>query len=848
MQLRERMVGRRLGALALAMLLFAGGLALTAIKPAEAGVPDLGGSPNGHQDLVFDPVRPHFFMNRHLLEYPDSLYIYLEHTAYFVNINAEIQSMDLSASASFMYIADSKENCIKILDLDSLGVVSSIPLGFKPLSVKEGDAGRLFISELDGTLVKILDTDTGNMTSSFDPGYRCILEVSPDKHTLLAISVQTNPVKVSKYSISHGSASLLALDDNDLGHGFQQDAVDWVNGKLYLASSIPSGVEVVSLSTLDRLGTLSMAIPPAGVALSRDSSTVYTIGMAPGAKSSTIYAFDATDGRQIGTKLIYTESDYFALDWENKALLVGPPRFIQFFAISPTLYPWGFPGPGQVLEYSPEYVEVSLEQGLPAINGDDISVRMNDISLPHSDMIRNISAPDVLDYDIGFDLPDGKYEVVASTLWNRNLMQVNWSFFVERNSSGIGPPHLLPYEPGPNASLVEAPMIIKVDAGVQLAELNYSAEIWLDGIALTMQASPVGPTRLMANIGTIGLGQHNITSTIISDRGNDSVHWSFSYMDNITLTPLSPLPGSTLTSGPMQVEVQMSQVPAWVAISEKRIRIDGSLFPAELSVANVMSASIPASYWEQRNASGELNRQYEVTASASTTMGRVAASWEFTFATPPPPPPTIAFTPLWYKDIYNLPLAEGWEAAKDAKVGEQTVDLTIKAPVSSGFTSNVIVQHGYDITVQNNPDYLYETAMKIVDQMKGQGYPVEIMNAPANVTVSNHSAMVFTIIWHSQPELVQKAAIIVSQEHQMYWIITCTATADQYSDISPIFDHMISGFNITNEESIAERIVGDMVIYGITGAAVAVAVLVGVFFFVSKRKRGNNGGRHPPVN
>jgi hypothetical protein len=842
------MVGRRFGALALAMLLLAGGLTSTAIVPAVAIVPDPGGSPNGHQDLVFDPVRPQFFMNRHLPEYPDSLYIYLEHTAYFVNINAEIQSMDIGANGSLMYIADSKENCVKIFNLDSLEVVNSIPLGFKPLSVKAGEAGRLFISELDGTLVKIIDTGTGNMTSSFDPGYRCILELSPDKHTLLTISVQTNPVKVCKYSISNGSASLAASDDNDLGHGFQQDAVDWLNGKVYLASSTPLGVEVVSLSTLDRLGILSMDVPPTGVALSQEGSTVYTVGMAPGASSSTIYAFDTTNGRQIGTKLIYMESDYFALDWENKAVLVGPPRYIQFAAISPTLYPWGFPGPGQVLDHSPEYVEISLEQGLPAIDVDNISVRLNDISLPHSDLIRNISAPDALDFDIGFELPDGKYEVVVSTLWNGNLMQVNWSFFVEQNSSAIGPPYLLPYEPGPNASLVEAPTIIKVDAGVQLAELNYSAGIWLDEIALTVQASPAEPTRLMANIDVIGPGQHNITATIISDRGNDSVHWSFSYMESITLTPLSPLPGSILTSGPVHVEVQLSQVPAWVAISEMRIRIDGTLFSAELSVANVMSASIPTSYWEQRSASGELNGQHEVTASASTTLGPVAASWEFTIATPLPPPPTIVFTPLSYKGIYNLPLAEGWEAARDVKAGEQILDLTISGPVSNGFTSNVIVQHGYDISVRNNPDYLYETAIKIVDQMQGQGYAVEVLNAPANITVSNHSAMVFTIIWHSQPELVQKAAIIVSQEHQMYWIITCTATVGQCSDVGPIFDHMISGFNITSEVSIAERIVGDMVIYGIIGAAVAVAVLVGIFFFVSRRKRSNNGGRYPPVN
>jgi len=482
---------------------------------SEAAIGPLGYSLNGNQELFSDPTRPIVYAAD---TDGDTVHVFNATTGeemWNVTVGASPLSIDISADGRYMYVAVSGYN-VTIVDLQTRSVSNTIALAFSPISVRIGLSGRLYLTQSGGAL-DVVRESSGTLIEEIGGIGSCVLEMSPNKTTLMVLQLGSSPTPLYKYSCAGTSLVLLDQDNHDLGPNARQMAIDWANETLYLVCGSPYGVQVVSLSTLDLLGFMPATSYPGGVALSSDHTTVLcTTYSGP----DELWAF-STSNWSLVAKYKFREwaagddpVNFHAITaplTTGCVIAVGDP--VLFVNLSrPALFP-GFPRAGEGVGY--DYfgnISANIFVGIPACQFTSQVMMLDGVTV-----VSHIRNP----YMLG-ELPSpitrgGNHTLYASISWTGGSTEVNWTFTTSETE------HIVSETPAKDSVLNYVPENITI-----VLDLGYPIRQWAGGsIVLNNFYVPW----ILEN-GTINLHTYGLT---MPGKNIVSLHISFSHVDYMTL-------------------------------------------------------------------------------------------------------------------------------------------------------------------------------------------------------------------------------------------------------------------------------------------------------------------------
>jgi hypothetical protein len=176
---------------------------------------------------------------------------------------------------------------------------------------------------------------------------------------------------------------------------------------------------------------------------------------------------------------------------------------------------------------------------------------------------------------------------------------------------------------------------------------------------------------------------------------------------------------------------------------------------------------------------------------------------------------------------YDLYIPDGWTTQAEYETGGITFSLFVTGPREDDFTVNILLTNGTDYSMKEDQTYLRaQINDRFLKELEDQGVHATIYEQPTFRTVSNYTAMVFSIKWTTMP-VIQKIVIIVDEEHHRYWMFTCSAAESTYDKYSETFDTVVNSFNATSEGSgDFNPLSGDFPVLLIGGVAAGVVLVV----------------------
>src|SRR2546426_2068398 len=389
-----------------------------------------GGSINGDQEILADPVRPMIYW-----AHPDGstlsfLDAFTGNELSSVVVGQGPMSVDLSSDGTRLYVAVSGENQTTVVDVVQRTVLRVIPLGFSPLSVRSGRPDRLFVAGAQDSAIRIINETTGNVGDQVTV-VRALLEVSPDRAVLLAHSLSSSAVTLDTFEGSADRLVFRASNGSDVGENPFQTAVDWDAGRAYLVSGTPYGIVVLAVSNLTQVGWLPMGAYPQGVALMRNRHVV--IGIHRNFYDAALWIFNTTTDAErtsvpipvdpgsgyvseqsllvasevAGTVLLWTEGDLRLLTADHSVSPAGPAADSDIA---------GLPG---------FYVRARVWRGLvgPPSNTTTLAADGTTLNSVYDPFYRDVRAVAPL-------LPVGRHRVTAEIDWPGGADAVTWNFTV----------------------------------------------------------------------------------------------------------------------------------------------------------------------------------------------------------------------------------------------------------------------------------------------------------------------------------------------------------------------------------------------------------------------------------
>ena len=304
----------------------------------------------------------------------------------------------------------------------------------------------------------------------------------------------------------------------------------------------------------------------------------------------------------------------------------------------------------------------------------------------------------------------------------------------------------------------------------------------------------------------------------------------FAIRGRMSFTFLSPEPGAVLVSG-NEVAITWSCLGTMQLVDIYLLRDQGLVLQVAQNTMNDWSFEwqVPTDLEQGDNYS--LLVEWTIDDDYVCESGRLSVSAEA-------PPPVYDFMPYVREGSYNISLPAGWEISEDAVISGAKIDVMLLGPTYGGFTTNILVQSGKDITVKENEAYLQGLIKDSMDAIASMGYQVSIYEPAVFGMYSGHMGGVFSMQWNSG-EVVQKRLFVVSEEHSSYWFVTFSADGDSYQDLAPMFDQIISTFEITAEELPLGGFAGIVemaLIASVVTAIVVVGALV-TLLIMRRRKR-----------
>lgn len=184
-----------------------------------------------------------------------------------------------------------------------------------------------------------------------------------------------------------------------------------------------------------------------------------------------------------------------------------------------------------------------------------------------------------------------------------------------------------------------------------------------------------------------------------------------------------------------------------------------------------------------------------------------------------------------HPDGYSLLVPTDWTVQDNAMIGGDLIDLLVTGPNQT----NVNLLTGLDSAIDEDPDYLWDAANATIAGLSELGYEVSILEGPAPRQIDGMDAIVQTYSLDDQG-LIQEQAIIVNEDNQTWWVITCTSSTVDFDLWQPTFEEMILSFQEGGDNVAGAQV--DLLLYvSIAAVLVVLGVLVLVFYLRQKDKK-----------
>lgn len=182
---------------------------------------------------------------------------------------------------------------------------------------------------------------------------------------------------------------------------------------------------------------------------------------------------------------------------------------------------------------------------------------------------------------------------------------------------------------------------------------------------------------------------------------------------------------------------------------------------------------------------------------------------------------------------FRVPIPSEWTLEEDVSFGGSKVAAVVVGPQHDGVNTNIVLHTGRDTGIREDQRYLGSIVAEILRGVQGGSPGAFLSEAPTYLSMSGHEAVKFAMTIPGSHPFVQKAAIVVSHEHDRFWILILTVHADYLFMYNATFDKVSAGFEITLPAPSS-----NVWIWGGVAAAAAIVAVV-LLVFVTKRKKRN---------
>jgi len=198
---------------------------------------------------------------------------------------------------------------------------------------------------------------------------------------------------------------------------------------------------------------------------------------------------------------------------------------------------------------------------------------------------------------------------------------------------------------------------------------------------------------------------------------------------------------------------------------------------------------------------------------------------------------------------FRLDIPSGWSVLTNQSVGDSIVELVVLDPDDPTFATNILVDTDRDPTVFETHDYLSGIVAGTVNDIRSDDPGAHVIEVPTYRSIAGHAGVVFAIQYASQP-VIQKMAIVVSEDHGRYWILLLTTSPSLYVLWNESFNAIVDSFEITlapppQTGSTPMASAGFfLILFAVGVAAIALVLAVVVIVVVTRQKRRTSA---PPM-
>ncbi|MBI0584301.1 MAG: hypothetical protein ISF22_08755 [Methanomassiliicoccus sp.] len=803
-----------------------------------------------------------------------------------------MNSLDISKDNTMVAVGGG--NSIDIISLPALTVTKTIATAEHVLSVRFGTGDDLYVTYEEADRIDYYSVSAGVVQHSATVGYTSVLETNTDKTVLLAISSGSSAdTRIMMYGIAPGSAPAHSLTSSSFGGKLAQAAA--TNEVIYLACTNAAGVQAISLSDLTLISTLPMEQYPSGVALSRDGKVVFgasSNGAYPSGLAA-IYAFEASTGTRLSTRYVNYTAGPLASSDRDHAVVTSFPLRVE--TIGPAISPVA-PVDASVYTYTPAYVRFNVVNN-PVVEISDLTATIDSVAFP----VAGISSG-TYQVNLTGPLGTGTHGVVVTAKWGSMEVRGGWAFSTGSTVPSALRPVLSLIDPVPDSSTNITPDRIVLSVAGSPPPISADVGITLDNLTLTAVRDVSDPTRFLVPLpsGLDLLGVNDLTARAEGEGFNLSGSWTFTITDDVPsieykvvtyggnfsipapvswpvqtdfngneLIIIGPTYDGTRTDVFVDIarEASVENSYAYIDGFANRTLDDliGGGTAAEMvgGVNHTAISNLTAGAWKIRHTESGVQEAYAlivdgvnhdrwlIRCSASDT--RFIDLWpifehmisgvsiEGAGSNPVDvPPSTQGYAFYRMLDDYQMMVPDNWTIKRTAATVSEPASLKLTGPKVGDLHVTILLQNGTDGAVQDDRAVLIALVeSQFLPDLRSQGIPAELFEDPRILSISNHTAIVFSIKWTdlaNDISLVRQVYYIVDEGTHQYWKFTCEAPEEAYLAYQPIFDKVAQSFSLISKDAASggggffsdPGTVMIIAVLAVTAAVAAIVFLIGM--------------------
>jgi len=229
-----------------------------------------------------------------------------------------------------------------------------------------------------------------------------------------------------------------------------------------------------------------------------------------------------------------------------------------------------------------------------------------------------------------------------------------------------------------------------------------------------------------------------------------------------------------------------------------------------------------------------VKRTYTVTLVVADDAGASDTTSALLNVTHTAPPPGIVLSDVEHHAGFRIRVPQGWELELDHVVGGNVTELVAEGTYD-GQPAEVRVDAIPDASTLESRTYMQEVFDGFLAELQRLAPNAGLMDGPDFGTLSNHSALNFSVYYYGTP-LLQRATFVFSDPHDAVWFVLTTMAPTEYLELKFLHDAMLEGFEVVASSSTGGGLPIALVM-GSFASAIGLGALVAFAYVRRKRHR-----------